>query len=126
MTTKVTLLIIDENAAVNLMCCTVLERRGYKTISAMDGQFGLNILQQKAIDAVILESRMINISGIEVLRDIRKSPNTADIPVIVTSADRSPAIREQFEILGCSAYLHKPIIFNSLFKQIEQVLYARR
>lgn len=86
-----------------------LEDSGYTVVQAADGQIACNILEKdQNFDVILLDRMMPNLNGIEVLRRVKASEETKNIPVILqTAAAESVQIREGIE-LGAYYYLTKP------------------
>lgn len=58
---------------------------------------------------VILDLKMPKAGGVEVLKSIRNSPQTANVPVVVLTSSRMPSDIEEAYRLGCNAYVVKPV-----------------
>ncbi len=100
-------LIVDDEAS-NIAILDRLFRNEYKTTTANNGQVAIDLLTNEPFDLVLLDIMMPLISGLEVLKFIRKTPSTADIPVILISArmDENDIV-EGFTI-GANDYVTKP------------------
>ena len=72
-------------------------------------------------DAVLVDLHLPDGSGEDVVRDLRSDPRTADLPVIVLTADATAARRERLFGLGAIAYLTKPLDVAELFLTLERV-----
>jgi CheY-like chemotaxis protein len=71
--------------------------------------------------AVLLDVKMPKLNGIEVLREIRKAPQFAKLPVVMlTSSREEPDLRESYE-LGCNAYVVKPVDFQQFSEALKIV-----
>ena len=78
------ILLVDDEESIQIVYKEEFEDEGYKVISALNGEEGLEKFQQEKPDLVILDIRMPGMSGIEVLRQM-KMVNPA-VPVILSSA----------------------------------------
>src|SRR5664279_6246929 len=74
-------LIVDDETS-NIAILDRLFRSEYQTASARNGRAALELLDQESFDLVLLDIMMPEISGLEVLKTIRRHPPTADLPVI--------------------------------------------
>ncbi len=106
----VTVLYVEDNLA-NLSLVEELLRRAEAPapLSAVQGSLGLELAQVHQPDIILLDRHLPDMRGEDVLNQLRNDPRTADIPVIVISADvisgRSAALRDA----GAIAFLSKPI-----------------
>lgn len=100
--------LVVEDEAINREILSMILKPEYDVFTAADGAEALQKLQANKdfISLILLDLIMPNVSGLEVLRRIRKEPAYQDIPVIVASADQS----KEIECLGCGAsdFILKP------------------
>jgi sigma-B regulation protein RsbU (phosphoserine phosphatase) len=85
-----------------------LEESGYTTISAINGQEALDLIQSEAPDLVLLDIMMPIMDGYQVLSKMKDDPNTRDIPVIVISATNNIKNVVKGIELGAEDFLPKP------------------
>ena len=113
-------LVIDDNESSRHFCRTVLEASGYSCSTAENGTQALEQTRQKSYDAILLELKTPDRSGIEVLKTLREeSPNTA---VIILSGQ--PSIDSAVETikLGAFHYLSKPFSPETLTVLVERAI----
>lgn len=80
------------------------------------------MMMEEKPDIVLLDIMMPEISGLDILRQMRQDPALANIPVVVVSAKSMPAdIRNGMEA-GASTYLTKPVGFLELKEAVERAL----
>jgi CheY-like chemotaxis protein len=79
------ILVADEMAAIREPVAAALCLEGYETLCASDGRQALEMARQHKPDLLILDSSLPVMDGIECLRALRRSRETADIPVILLS-----------------------------------------
>ncbi len=101
------LLVEDQRTQRELMAAT-LSQDGLKVITAADGREALQKLQETRPDVVVLDVVMPNMNGYEVLREIRKHPDLAKLPVVVCSVKGEQFDKHWAERLGSNAYVVKP------------------
>lgn len=117
-----TVLVVDDMAANRSVLCRQLEMHDYAVISVESGEEALELLAQAQPDIVLLDYMMPRMNGIEVLHELRKNPQTADLPVImVTARAESEATVKALEA-GADDYVVKPIDFGVLRARIESHL----
>lgn len=116
-----TILVIDDDASVRQSYIDHLEDLGYVVLGAENGRIGLNVFYSRFVDLVLVDLRMPEVSGHEVLSEIsEKSPHT---PLIVASGNAD--ITEAVDALkhGAWDYLLKPIAnFSVLEHAVENGL----
>ncbi|HZT43867.1 MAG TPA: response regulator [Chthonomonadaceae bacterium] len=81
-----TILVVDDDAQVLEMLHNVLEARGYTVLLAHGGREGLQMAQEKLPDAVILDLLMPEVTGFDVVQQMRGNEQTHNIPIIVFTA----------------------------------------
>lgn len=117
-----TILIVDDNAMNRDMLSRRLEREGYDILCASNGREGLDAVVNSDIDLVLLDILMPDMDGYQVLRELKKDPVTARLPVIMlTAVNDVDSVKRCIE-LGADDYLIKP--FNSILlrSRIEAVI----
>jgi PAS domain S-box-containing protein len=117
-----------EDSLPNLQLVERIVRRrpGAKLISAMRPQLGLDLAAQHHPDLVLLDLGLPDLSGEEVLRRLRAEPRTADVPVVVLSADARPAMISRLLDQGARAFLTKPLDVSELLGLLDAVTAERQ
>ena len=104
-------LIVDDLELSRRFLGAHLAKAGYETLSACDGAEAMEVLEREGddIDVILLDRRMPNMDGMEVMARIKAEPALRDIPVIMeTAADRDEEIAQGIQA-GVFYYLTKPI-----------------
>ena len=117
------ILVIDDDPALQKLVVALLKRGEMDTVSAMTGQEAEDALQTDPLpDLVLLDLMLPEISGIDLLKKIRKQSKFDHLPVVILSALADPEqIREGLEA-GADRYLTKPYLANNLLKTVREVL----
>jgi len=113
------ILLIDDEEAFVTTLQERLEMRGFPARAAFDGQSGLDLIAEDPPDVIVLDLRMPGISGVEVLRRIRKQ--WPGIPVIMLSGHGSDQDFETCANLGAAMYHKKPLDIDTLLESIHTV-----
>lgn len=118
-----TIVYIEDNLSNLFLVQRVLARAAdFKLLTAMQGQIGLDIIREQDPDLVLLDLHLPGISGEEVFDNLKLNPNTANIPVVVVSADATPKTIKRLTDKGIDAYLTKPINVPELLTVIRSYL----
>lgn len=102
------LLVVDDNEINRDLICRQLQRQGHTVTAAKNGRQALEIIQTRALDMVLLDIMMPEMSGYKVLQHLKSSGLYRDIPVIVISAlDEMDSVVRCIQ-MGADDYLLKP------------------
>lgn len=113
------ILVVDDEETVRTVLQVELEQSGYVVTTGADGLEAMEHLRQQRFDLVILDIRMPNMDGIEVLRNIR-TENLADIVVMLTGVGERKFLDESLK-LGANDFLTKPVDLGVLYDCIDRV-----
>lgn len=80
------IVVVDDEPDMRVFLSTLLETHGFKPISAMDGNEGLNLVRRHKPSLILLDVLMPKESGITMYRQLKSDPALRDIPVIMLSA----------------------------------------
>jgi CheY-like chemotaxis protein len=120
------ILYIEDNVANLALVETILAERSEITLlSAVLGQIGIDLAVEHLPDLLLLDMHLPDVQGEEVLRRIKGDPRTCDIPVVVVSADATPATLRRLTTAGAVAYLTKPIDVGEFLTTIDRFLMLR-
>lgn len=119
---KPEILIIDDEWAVSRAISARLEASGFSTRVAPTGEEGLEVISRSAPDAVILDLRMPDIDGLEVLRRLRAEPGTANVPVIMVTANVQDSVKGEAMALGARAFFGKPFDQRALVETMRRLV----
>lgn len=118
---KVILAVDDEEHILELLVYN-LESNGFRVLTAESGEEGLEILKKEAVDLVLLDIMLPGIDGMEMLKRIRKNPDTAELPVIMLTA-KSEEINKVLGLeVGADDYISKPFGIYELVARVKAVL----
>jgi Tfp pilus assembly protein PilZ len=69
---------------------------------------------------IITEIVLPQMSGLELLKQVKQDPRTATVPVIISTALKDPSYRQACEMAGCASYLVQPLGHNQLFEAVQK------
>lgn len=118
---KTVMIIEDEPEAAELFG-EMMRVNGFRVLKMFSSTPAIPMIMQEKPDLIILDIMMPDISGLEVLRYMRREPELVAIPVIVVSAKSMPGDIKIGLEAGASIYLTKPVGFLELKQAVEQVL----
>lgn len=117
-----TVMIIEDEPDAAEMFAEMMRVNGFHVIKMFSSAPAIPIISQEKPDLILLDVMMPDISGLEVLRFMRREPSLSAIPVIVISAKSMPSDIKTGLDAGASMYLTKPVGFLDLKQAVEQVL----
>jgi two-component system, OmpR family, response regulator len=120
-----TILVVDDSPMIVDVFVTMLERGGYKPITAFSGEEALTVLKAATPDLILLDIMMEPMDGWETLENIKGNPVTKDVPVLMLTA--KPLTPEEANEYGVyiEDYILKPTTHHQLYDAIEHV-FSRR
>jgi CheY-like chemotaxis protein len=121
-----TVLYIEDNLSNLQLVERVLSRRpGVRLISAMQPQLGLELAAEHDPDLILLDLHLPDMPGQEVFRRLRAEPRTAQVPVVVLSADARPALIKELLSQGVRAFMTKPLDVKELLELLNTIATER-
>ena len=117
-----TILVVDDSATVRKLIAGKLEKSGHNVVCAEDGIEGLTRMSEQPPDLVLLDITMPRMDGYEVCRQIRSTPATKDIPVVMISGKDGFFDKVRGRMAGTTAYITKPFGPETLMKALETYL----
>ena len=121
---KKTILVVEDFASIRSFLCDTLERAGYITIGASNGNEALHVLQNgnTHVDLVLSDYNMPECTGFDLLVKIKSDNITAGIPVIFLTTERNPDKMREAQKAGLTAWVKKPYKAETFFAQIENAI----
>jgi len=116
------ILVIDDTKELVLGLATLLKAQGYQVVAAYDALFGVSLAHKEKPDLIILDIGLPAGGGFYVLRNLKDSVQTLDIPVLVLTAQQETDLEAKVKQMGAAAYLHKPFAPESLLVQVKEIL----
>ena len=114
------ILVVEDNADMRELFCTVLSDSGYQCFPAADGMEALEIIDKEYIDLIVADIMMPNMNGYELTKAIRAAK--MELPILmVTAKDQFDDMQKGFRA-GTDDYMIKPINVNELVLRVEALL----
>ncbi|MBI1907014.1 MAG: Hpt domain-containing protein [Rhodocyclales bacterium] len=115
-----TVLVVDDSLTVRKITSRLLEREGYRVITAKDGSDALEKLLDTIPDVILSDIEMPRMDGFDLVRNIRADERTRDVPVIMITSRLAEKHRQYAEKVGANHYLGKPFDEDELLKLLHQ------
>lgn len=120
------ILIVDDDLISSNVISQLLSRKGFEVDSTVRPNQALEMLSKKSYELILLDIYMPEVSGVELLREIKKNPNTTNIPVImITTSNDGTDLTQSFES-GANDYLIKPVNLNAALARIKSQISTKR
>lgn len=117
-------LIVDDERLIRLLLSRALKKEGINVIDADCGMDALEKINKRRFDLVVLDLRLGDISGIDILRDIKKK--APDTKVIVVTAYGSEDLLKEISQHGVEGFFEKPFDTFEVIGMIKQCLTLQR
>jgi len=120
--TKPLVLVVEDETDLVTLLRYNLEREGFRTISAADGEEAILLATEQNPSLVLLDWMLPLMSGIEVCRQLRRNPRTRDIPIIMLTARGEESDKIRGLNSGADDYIAKPFSPSELVARMRAVL----
>ncbi|TGM93301.1 response regulator [Leptospira levettii] len=118
----VKLLVVEDNPDLRSYLGSILTRAGYHVLVAKDGEEGLRTIYSENPDLVITDLMMPKLSGLDLIKEIRKKELFHSLPVILLTAKADVTTRKELHSEGADLYLSKPFLESELLSVIRNAL----
>jgi DNA-binding NtrC family response regulator len=120
MSAKNRVMVVDDEEALRTVLSAELQGEGYQVASAGDGQEAINILTTQEFDLILLDIKMPNVDGFEVLKFVKDRHPKTKVVMLTGFADLKNAIESKK--LGAEDFVSKPYDLVDLLTTVERVL----
>jgi carbamate kinase len=115
----VTVLVVDDNEVATRLCRRVLEKAGYRVLTASDGLGAVSLALASSPDMILLDCAMPGMRSPEAMRLIRKQ--RPDIPIVIATVDPSAWNRQRYLAAGADGLLNKPFKLTDLTAMVAKI-----
>ncbi len=122
MSTKGTILYVEDNSDNRKLVRRVLEVEGYVVVEAKDALQAMQRLESEPIDLALMDINMPDVDGYTLTAKIKAMPRFSNLPIVAVTANVMRGDRERSLQAGCDGYIQKPIDIDTLSQQIERFL----
>ena len=118
-------LVVDDEIHIVYVVAIKLRNNGYEVISAENGADAFKLACEEKPDIIVTDFQMPVMTGLELVKKLRRNKATKDIPVIMVTARNFAIEDEQKQALKISQCLSKPFSPKELLRSVEDVLYQK-
>jgi len=120
------ILIVEDEAALVELLTYNLQKAGFQTTVARDGEEAMLAIAEEKPDLVLLDWMLPYVSGIEICRQLRRNPDTSGLPVILLTARGEEGDRIRGLESGADDYVVKPFSPSELIARVRAVMRRTR
>ena len=120
------ILIVEPNQDVRRLLQMQLGHLGYGTILAPNGAQAIDMAMAQLPELIILDLRLPDMGGLEVVDCVRRIPGTHAIPILAVAESFAPEDQERSLDCGCNDYISKPFTTTLLVTRIQNLTGAYR
>ena len=122
MTNTITVLIVEDVPSEVALMSLYLKSAGYRVMSALSGQEGLDKAISQKPDVIVTDVVMPGISGFELCRQLKRTPETQTVPIVICSSKGQDIDRLWGMRQGAESYLTKPYTQDQLIQAVKAAL----
>jgi len=117
-----TILVVDDSPPTCLYLRRLLERKGYRVLTANDGASGARMALEQLPDLILLDKEMPGMHGFDVSRILRRHQDTSGVPILMISSETDTAEKIRGLEMGADDFIAKGITGEELYSKIRAFL----
>ena len=118
------IMVVEDNDLNRKLFCDVLKANGFEVMPVADGQNVLTTTQKFTPDLVIMDIQLPNVSGLDLIAQIKADPALAHTPVLAVTAYAGKGDEERIRGAGAEDYLAKPVSIGPFMTAVRELLPA--
>ncbi|MBL8328284.1 MAG: response regulator [Rubrivivax sp.] len=118
------LMVVDDSPTVRRVLTRTLAKAGWEIVTASDGREALQRLAEEPVDLVITDLEMPRLDGLELARELRRTPASAELPLLMLTSRDSDRHRQLAQDAGVDRFLTKPMADAELVSAVAQALHG--
>lgn len=119
---RATVLVADDDESSRDLLCTLLNRAGYQTVAAADGDAAQRVLAERSVELALLDVMMPGRTGFEVCRAIKMNADTRLVPVVLVTGLAATEDRVHGIEAGADDFLSKPFAREELLARVRSLV----
>ena len=116
------ILIVDDSESIRELVGLTLESSGYLIEKGTDGLDAMRLLDGRALDLVITDLNMPAMDGIQLIREIRKIPTYATVPILMLTTESQAAKKDEARAAGATGWIVKPFVQDKLLQVVKKII----
>jgi two-component system chemotaxis response regulator CheY len=116
------ILVLDDSASIRQMMKIALTGTGHEITGAANGVQGLRLIDKTRYDLIITDLNMPEMDGLTFIRELRKRPKHAGVPVLFVTTETRESVKDQAKAAGATGWIAKPFSSDQLCRVVERVL----
>ena len=124
--TRPTVMLVDDSVSIRKFVGQMLEKAGFRVVTAVDGHDALQQLVEQIVDVVVTDLEMPRLNGYALIEDLRRRPATREVPVIVMTTRAGEKHAALARRLGVRHYVTKPVDEQSFVRIVGSVAAGER
>lgn len=121
-----TVLLVEDSAAIRDAFGLLLEESGYRVVPAATAAEALRLAGAAPPDVVLLDVGLPDGDGLQVARELRARPATADLPIVAVTGHTEEEARDAALAAGCTEHVAKPVDTRALLRLLGDLTAAAR
>lgn len=118
------ILLVDDNELNLKLAQQILVASGYEVRTAVQGEQAIEMASARRPDLILLDIRLPDMDGLEVLRQLRALSAIKAVPIVAMTAQAMPDEIQRFVAAGCDGYIQKPISLQTFRAEVQAHLTA--
>lgn len=115
------MLLVEDDRSVRRYLEVTLQRSGYRVVTAEDGLEAMKLAMSSAIDIVVTDAIMPNLSGQQLAAFLRQNPKLAKLPIVLLTGQENKAAAN-IDAASIDAFLYKPVKADELKACVERLV----
>lgn len=116
------IMVVEDNDLNRKLFCDVLKAKGYEVVPVADGQNVVETAKKYHPELVIMDIQLPNVSGIDLIAQLKQDPAFAQTPVLAVTAYAGKGDEERIRDAGASDYLAKPVSIGPFMAAVRKLL----
>lgn len=117
-----TVLVVEDNDLNLKLFCDLLTAHGYRAEEVRDGSEVLDRARSTRADLIIMDIQLPHVSGLELIEQIKESPDLASIPIMAVTAYAAKGDEERIRLAGADAYVPKPVTVTRFLEAVRALI----
>ncbi|NDF11994.1 MAG: response regulator [Proteobacteria bacterium] len=114
-------LTVDDSKTMRDMVSFTLKSAGYEVMEAEDGKHALTVLGSSKVDIIITDLNMPNMNGLELIRQLRQSPEHKFTPILMLTTEADDSKKGEGKAAGATGWIVKPFNPEKLVEVVKKV-----